>query len=84
MSVREVLRHRAYRAALLSNFATGWAVFGLRIALVPLFVVEVLDRGAGIAGSGAGDVRDRQRLGGHTQRLSLGPGRAPQAARSSG
>jgi MFS family permease len=50
ISVREVLRHGAYRAALFSNFATGWAAFGLRIALVPLFVVEVLDRGAGIAG----------------------------------
>ncbi len=50
VSVRTVLRHRAYRAALFSNFATGWASFGLRIALVPLFVVEVLDRGPGAAG----------------------------------
>ena len=44
------MRHRAYRAALFSNFATGWAAFGLRIALVPLFVVEGLGRGAGFAG----------------------------------
>ncbi len=36
--------------ALFSNFATGWSAFGLRIALVPLFVVEVLGRGAGFAG----------------------------------
>lgn len=50
VSLREVLRHRAYRAALFSNFATGWAAFGLRIALVPLFVVEGLGRGAGFAG----------------------------------
>lgn len=50
VTVRAALRHRAYRAALLSNFATGWAVFGLRIALVPLFVTEVLGRGAGVAG----------------------------------
>ncbi|MCX2932304.1 MFS transporter [Mycobacterium sp. CVI_P3] len=48
--VRTVLRHRAYRAALFSNFATGWASFGLRIALVPLFVSEVLGKGAGYAG----------------------------------
>lgn len=47
---RTVFRHRAYRAALFSNFATGWASFGLRIALVPLFVVEVLGRGPGAAG----------------------------------
>ncbi|GJF10292.1 MFS transporter [Mycolicibacterium cyprinidarum] len=50
VSIRVVLRHRAYRAALFSNFATGWAAFGLRFALVPLFVVEVLGRGPGIAG----------------------------------
>lgn len=50
ISVRTALRNRAYRAALVSNFATGWSAFGLRVSLVPLFVVEVLDRGAGIAG----------------------------------
>jgi ACDE family multidrug resistance protein len=50
ISVRTALRNPAYRAALFSNFATGWTAFGLRIALVPLFVVEVLGRGAGMAG----------------------------------
>ena len=40
VTLRIALRNRAYRAALFSNFATGWAVFGLRIALVPLFVVR--------------------------------------------
>ncbi|MDV3126615.1 MFS transporter [Mycobacterium sp. 21AC1] len=50
VTVRIALRNRAYRAALLSNFATGWSAFGLRVALVPLFVVEVLHQGAGIAG----------------------------------
>jgi MFS transporter, ACDE family, multidrug resistance protein len=44
------LRNRAYRSALFSNFATGWSVFGLRIALVPLFVTEVFDRGPSMAG----------------------------------
>ncbi|MFM9035361.1 MAG: MFS transporter [Mycobacterium sp.] len=44
VTVWVALRHRAYRAALLSNFATGWSLFGLRFALVPLFVEEVLDR----------------------------------------
>ena len=50
VTVRVALQNRAYRAALLSNFATGWSFFGLRIAMVPLFVSEVLGRGAGIAG----------------------------------
>ena len=67
-----------------SNFATGWSAFGLRIALVPLFVVEVLGRGAGMRGSGAGDVRDRQRLGGDPERLSVRPGRPARCCSSSG
>jgi MFS family permease len=50
VSLRVVLRQRAYRAALFSNFATGWAAFGLRIALVPMIVDEALGRGAGFAG----------------------------------
>jgi MFS family permease len=50
VTVRGALRHRAYRAALVSNFATGWSLFGLRFALVPLFVAEVLDQNAGVAG----------------------------------
>ncbi len=50
VTVRSALRHGAYRAALLSNFATGWSLFGLRFALVPLFVVGGLGRSPGIAG----------------------------------
>jgi MFS family permease len=50
VTLRAALRHRAYRSALLSNFAVGWSVFGLRIALVPLFVVEALGRNAAMAG----------------------------------
>lgn len=50
VSVRTALGNRAYRSALLANFATGWSVFGLRVALVPLFVTEVLGRGAAFAG----------------------------------
>lgn len=47
---REVLGHPAYRAALVASFSNGWAVFGVRIALVPLFVVEVLDQPESWAG----------------------------------
>ncbi|HKR48964.1 MAG TPA: MFS transporter [Pseudonocardiaceae bacterium] len=50
LTVREALGHPAYRAALVSNFAHGWALFGVRVSLVPLFVVEVLHRGASLAG----------------------------------
>lgn len=50
VTVRVALRHRAYRAALLSNFATGWSLFGLRFALVPIFVAEALGQSPGVAG----------------------------------
>jgi MFS family permease len=46
----EALRSRAYRSALLSNFATGWSAFGLRVALVPLFISDVMGRGVGTIG----------------------------------
>ncbi|WP_181783846.1 MFS transporter [Pseudonocardia pini] len=35
-------RHPTYRAALVASFANGWTVFGVRVALVPLFAVEAL------------------------------------------
>ncbi len=50
VTLRNALRNRAYQSALFSNFATGWSVFGLRIALVPLFVTEVLHRGPRVTG----------------------------------
>ncbi|WP_053717379.1 MFS transporter [Saccharothrix sp. NRRL B-16348] len=50
MPVRAAVRLSAYRAALASGFANGWAVFGVRISLVPLFVVEALHSTPAIAG----------------------------------
>ncbi|MGH4024494.1 MAG: MFS transporter [Pseudonocardiaceae bacterium] len=50
ITVREALRHPTYRAALASNFATGWVLFGVRISLVPLFVVEALHQAESMAG----------------------------------
>jgi MFS family permease len=50
-TVREALRNRAYVAALGSSFANGWAVFGVRVSLVPLFVEEVLRRDGAFAGT---------------------------------
>lgn len=41
MRLREALAHPTYRAALGSNFANGWSSFGVRVALVPLFVVAL-------------------------------------------
>ncbi|REF36798.1 MFS transporter [Thermasporomyces composti] len=38
----EAVRHRAFQAALVTNFGTGWALFGVRASLVPLFVTEAM------------------------------------------
>ena len=51
ITLRTALRHRAYSAALVSSFANGWAVFGVRVSLVPLFVEEVLRRDGAFAGT---------------------------------
>ncbi len=50
LTVSQALGSPAYRAALASGFANGWAVFGVRISLVPLFVVEALHGSAALAG----------------------------------
>lgn len=50
ISVRHALRQRAYQAALAANFAKGWLAQGLRLSVIPLFVVRVLDQDAGWAG----------------------------------
>jgi len=41
---RVVLRDSRFRAACLANFASGWASLGVRSALIPVLVVEVLHR----------------------------------------
>lgn len=41
---RTVLGDRRFRAACLANFASGWASLGVRSALIPILVVEVLHR----------------------------------------
>lgn len=50
--LREALRDKAYQAAIGTNLVTGFVVFGLRSAAVPLFVTEGMDRGASLTGIG--------------------------------
>lgn len=40
----------AYRAAVVSAFANGWSSMGIRVALYPLFAVQVLGEGPAFAG----------------------------------
>ncbi|MFC6093751.1 MFS transporter [Saccharothrix lopnurensis] len=50
LTVRAAVRLPAYRATLASGFTNGWAVFGVRMSLVPLFVVEALRSTPAVAG----------------------------------
>lgn len=43
LTVREALRDSAYRCALVGGFANGWANFGARMSLVPLFIGALPD-----------------------------------------
>ncbi|WP_168583030.1 MFS transporter [Gephyromycinifex aptenodytis] len=52
MTFREALSDSAYRSALVSGFANGWANFGTRIAVLPLFAAATTGIGAGVAGAG--------------------------------
>ncbi|HEX8509895.1 MAG TPA: MFS transporter, partial [Propionibacteriaceae bacterium] len=47
---RQVLRDSRFQAACAANLAQGWTSFGVRSALVPVFVVEVLHRTAAWTG----------------------------------
>lgn len=48
--LREALGNGAYRAALAVNLAAGLTAFGLRAALIPLFVVQGLKQGPSLSG----------------------------------
>ena len=43
-TLRQAFRDPAYRAALAANFADSWGAIGVRSALIPLFVTDVLHK----------------------------------------
>lgn len=51
-SLRTALRSRAYIAALVTQLGTGWAMFGIRSSLIPLFVADSLGLSARWVGIG--------------------------------
>lgn len=51
-SLRTALRSRAYVAALVTQVGTGWALFGIRSSLIPLFVADALGLSARWVGIG--------------------------------
>ena len=51
MTVRDGLEDSAYRAGLVSAFANGWANFGVRNAIIPLFVAANIGKEPWLAGA---------------------------------
>lgn len=51
-TLRTALRSRAYIAALVTQVGTGWALFGIRSSLIPLFVADSLGLSARWVGIG--------------------------------
>ncbi|MBA8794555.1 MFS family permease [Friedmanniella endophytica] len=48
--LRRIVADRRFQAACLTNLAQGWTSFGVRSALVPVIITEVLDRPASWTG----------------------------------
>jgi MFS family permease len=77
MRLGEGLRDSAYRAALASAFANGWANFGVRVAIVPQFAVAVHDEtwvaGVALAVAAAGTAASLQFSGKVTDTVGRKP-----------
>ncbi|KRW57591.1 MFS transporter [Pseudomonas sp. TTU2014-080ASC] len=50
--VRDALKLASYRSALASNFSVGFAVYGVRVSVLPLFLLTVLNQPAKWIGIG--------------------------------
>lgn len=50
LSLGEGLKDKAFQAALATGFANGWANFGVRISIVPLFVAAMISEDTRAAG----------------------------------
>jgi len=52
MRIKDALHSASYRAALAANFATGWGVYGVRVSVLPLFLITVLQENPAWVGIG--------------------------------
>lgn len=50
MTFRQAWRDSAYRAALVSAFVQGWSAMGIRVAIYPLFAIQILRADTAVAG----------------------------------
>ncbi|MBA2697413.1 MAG: MFS transporter [Nocardioidaceae bacterium] len=51
-TVAEAWAQPAYRSAVMVNFAIGWALFGVRMSLIPIFVTDAMGQRAVWIGAG--------------------------------
>ena len=54
MGLSEALRLSPYRTALVISFVTAWVLFGLRLSILPLFVIDQLHSTSTVVGIGFG------------------------------
>lgn len=52
MRLGAAFRLRPYRAVLATNFSIGWTVYGVRVSVLPMFLLDVLRGSAGWVGVG--------------------------------
>lgn len=81
----QALRVSGYRAALTANLGNGWALFGVRSSLIPLFVVEGIGAsatwvGVGLLVSAATQGGSLLVVGSFTDRVGRRPGMIAGAA----
>ncbi|MBT1034851.1 MFS transporter [Canibacter sp. lx-45] len=50
VTIAQAFKNPSFKAAMSSLFATGWAIWGARISVVPLFVITVVDKSPAAAG----------------------------------
>ncbi|MGH8893148.1 MAG: MFS transporter, partial [Actinomycetes bacterium] len=84
-SLGDAVKVSGYRAALTANLGNGWALFGVRSSLIPLFVVEGIGAsatwvGVGLLVSAATQGASLLAVGGFTDRVGRRPGMIAGAA----
>ncbi len=78
LTVREAWADSAYRAGVISGFSNGWANFGVRNAILPLFAAAVLGAQPWVAGLALAVFAAGNAIGlGYAGRLSDRAGRRP-------
>ena len=84
MTVRDGWRDSAYRASIGSAFANGWANFGVRNAILPLFAAVVIGKEPWVAGTALAVFAAGNAVGPHRRRAGCPTGSGGARSSSAG